>query len=315
MGREHFKAALKSMPDDPRAFSAAKWRYMDAVMIAQDLTSTDKVVASRIVSKYIGAEHGYAWPSEPTLANELGMGERTVRRSIATLAETGWLVKLDGGGRKTGGGGRSNGYTIDWKSFSADTRPPESGLSENDDSDQNTRPPVAKNPATSGQNTRPPVASNIAHIKNPVKNPSTSALACAREASPPPANSNEGLEASRLTVVQRLGGQAVVDAWRGRHGIGLYLWQNIADNLAGAHGLHDPIPTNAVATAARQTTDAMNAYFEMTIRDLDREGRLSEIEGIVSEHDLACFKSYGTIEIEGEDQDRLLERLHELGRL
>ena len=298
MGREHFKAALKSMPDDPRAFSAAKWRYMDAVMIAQDLTSTDKVVASRIVSKYIGAEHGYAWPSEPTLANELGMGERTVRRSIATLAETGWLVKLDGGGRKTGGGGRSNGYTIDWKSFSADTRPP-----------------VAKNPATSGQNIRPPVASNIAHIKNPVKNPSTSALACAREASPPPANSNEGLEASRLTVVQRLGGQAVVDAWRGRHGIGLYLWQNIADNLAGAHGLYDPIPTNAVATAARQTTDAMNAYFEMTIRDLDREGRLSEIEGIVSEHDLACFKSYGTIEIEGEDQDRLLERLHELGRL
>jgi hypothetical protein len=123
------------------------------------------------------------------------------------------------------------------------------------------------------------------------------------------------LEASRLTVVQRLGGQAVVDAWRGRHGIGLYLWQNIADNLAGAHGLYDPIPTNAVATAARQTTDAMNAYFEMTIRDLDREGRLSEIEGIVSEHDLACFKSYGTIEIEGEDQDRLLERLHELGRL
>jgi len=315
MGREHFKAALKSMPDDPRAFSAAKWRYMDAVMIAQDLTSTDKVVASRIVSKYIGAEHGYAWPSEPTLANELGMGERTVRRSIATLAETGWLVKLDGGGRKTGGGGRSNGYTIDWKSFSADTRPPESGLSENDDSDQNTRPPVAKNPATSGQNTRPPVASDIAHIKNPVKNPSNSALACAREASPPPANSNEGLEASRLTVVQRLGGQAVVDAWRGRHGIGLYLWQNIADNLAGAHGLYDPIPTNAVATAARQTTDAMNAYFEMTIRDLDREGRLSEIEGIVSEHDLACFKSYGTIEIEGEDQDRLLERLHELGRL
>jgi len=315
MGREHFKAALKSMPDDSRAFSAAKWRYMDAVMIAQDLTSTDKVVASRIVSKYIGAEHGYAWPSEPTLANELGMGERTVRRSIATLAETGWLVKLDGGGRKTGGGGRSNGYTIDWKSFSADTRPPESGLSENDDSDQNTRPPVAKNPATSGQNTRPPVASNIAHIKNPVKNPSNSALACAREASPPPANSNEGLEASRLTVVQRLGGQAVVDAWRGRHGIGLYLWQNIADNLAGAHGLYDPIPTNAVATAARQTTDAMNAYFEMTIRDLDREGRLSEIEGIVSEHDLACFKSYGTIEIEGEDQDRLLERLHELGRL
>jgi len=107
----------------------------------------------------------------------------------------------------------------------------------------------------------------------------------------------------------------VVDAWRGRHGIGLYLWQNIADNLAGSHGLYDPISTNALATAARQTTDAMNAYFEMTIRDLDREGRLSEIEGIVSEHDLACFKSYGTIEIEGEDQDRLLERLHELGRL
>jgi hypothetical protein len=166
-----------------------------------------------------------------------------------------------------------------------------------------------------GRHGRTSYSTNIAHIKNPVKNPSASALACAREASPPPANSNEGLEASRLTVVQRLGGQAVVDAWRGRHGIGLYLWQNIADNLAGAHGLYDPIPTNAVATAARQTTDAMNAYFEMTIRDLDREGRLSEIEGIVSEHDLACFKSYGTIEIEGEDQDRLLERLHELGRL
>jgi hypothetical protein len=136
MGRECFKAALKSMPDDPREFSAAKWRFMDAVTIADNLTSTDKVIACRIVSKYIGAEHGYAWPSECTLATEMGMGERTVRRSIANLAETGWLVKLDGGGRKTGGGGRSNGYTIDWKRFSVDTRPPESGLSENDDPDE-----------------------------------------------------------------------------------------------------------------------------------------------------------------------------------
>ena len=288
---------------------------MDAVTIAGNLTSTDKVVACRIVSKYIGAEHGYAWPSECTLASEMGMGERTVRRSIANLAETGWLVKLDGGGRKTGGGGRSNGYTIDWQRFSIDTRPPESGLSENDDSDQNTRPDLAKNPATSGQNTRPPVASYKAHLINPLNQPSTSALTSVREASPPPANSNGGSEASRQTVVQRLGGQTVVDAWREKHRMGLSLWNYIADNLAGAHGPYDPIPSDAVAKVARQATDTMEAYIEMTIRELDREGCLSDIEGAISDHDIKCCLSYGTIEIDGDEQDRLLKRLHEIGRL
>jgi hypothetical protein len=68
-----------------------------------DLASGPKLVAL-VIATYLSEQQAVAWPSQKTLAVKTSIGERSVRRHLATLEESGWLRRerrTDKGGHRT----------------------------------------------------------------------------------------------------------------------------------------------------------------------------------------------------------------------
>ncbi len=86
----------------------ASWRRVvewRAVIRRSGLPSTARLVALAL-SDYMSPAGGSAYPGADRLADETGLGVRTVRRDLASLVELGYLtVAGEGGGR-----GRANAY-------------------------------------------------------------------------------------------------------------------------------------------------------------------------------------------------------------
>lgn len=68
-----------------------------------DLASGPKLVAL-VIATYLNEQQAAAWPSQKTLAGKTSIGERSVRRHLATLEQAGWLRRehrTDKGGHRT----------------------------------------------------------------------------------------------------------------------------------------------------------------------------------------------------------------------
>lgn len=72
------------------------WR---SAVCESDLTPTVRHVALTL-SLYMNERGGSAFPGATRLAHDTGLHEDTIRRSLAHLAEGGWLVLVERGGRK-----------------------------------------------------------------------------------------------------------------------------------------------------------------------------------------------------------------------
>lgn len=186
-GRHAFKAAMASYPKDAGKATAAKMRCLRAMAsdpyLSGEAVKTAILILDRINTTPGDRKEGYAFPSVERLIEDRQGSRRAIFRHIKELCSRGYLVKLPGGGNKTGGNGRANAYTIDWKRFSADTVPEVTPLDEQDEygtgsepvSDPHTVPEMALNGATSGTHTVPEVApqsSNVNPLIESSKHPS-----------------------------------------------------------------------------------------------------------------------------------------------
>jgi predicted transcriptional regulator len=81
-----------------------KLEFYDRLTCCAELLPLDTRVAWRLLS-YANHETGCAWPAVETLATEVKANERSVRRSLKRLVETGWFQSESGKGR-----GRTSRY-------------------------------------------------------------------------------------------------------------------------------------------------------------------------------------------------------------
>ena len=89
---------------DATKYTAAKLKLYDLITCAPELTAEDCRVAWRLLSR-CGEKYKAAWPAATTIASEIGITLRSVRRSLPRLVEQGWFRPMKGGGR-----GRSTVY-------------------------------------------------------------------------------------------------------------------------------------------------------------------------------------------------------------
>lgn len=83
---------------DAKEFIRQKMRFCDALNADNGLTRTAHGVARQLVSKYLNRQNQLAWPSAETLANDLNVSVRSVRRDIRQLTQPeGWFIKVQGG--------------------------------------------------------------------------------------------------------------------------------------------------------------------------------------------------------------------------
>lgn len=128
-------------------------QWILAVMKDEELTSGEKVVLIRLIM-FRNRKDGMAWPSNPTLAEDCGVAESTVRRATRK-AEDRFLKKVQKG---TGGQASSKNQTNKW-SFLIPSNPSTSDRVEEAEP-LHTRPPSKSNPSTSEISTPSPVNVN-----------------------------------------------------------------------------------------------------------------------------------------------------------
>ncbi len=98
---------------DRKELTAAKFRFHDAVNLDNRLTDTDRRISWLLLSTYLNYERQAAWPSAETIAKDLQVHIRTVRRSVDRLTrQGGWWIKQQTD--KRGGRGWHNRYTPNW---------------------------------------------------------------------------------------------------------------------------------------------------------------------------------------------------------
>lgn len=78
-----------------KALTARKLAHFDAAVASPDLNGTDCRVLWAVLQR-IGDEGGQCWESPAAIGERIHVCERTVRRSLATLTEGGWLSKTAG---------------------------------------------------------------------------------------------------------------------------------------------------------------------------------------------------------------------------
>jgi hypothetical protein len=81
--------------DHPAA--RVKAAFSDYIRKHPELSSSAKLVGGLITSWY-SESRGYAWPSNSAMAEDLGLGVRTVRMATGELHERGLIHKVEGGG-------------------------------------------------------------------------------------------------------------------------------------------------------------------------------------------------------------------------
>ena len=96
---------------DRKAFSAARWRFLDALARA-DVEHVEFRIAYLIVSR-INQGQRWAYPSLETLAAEVGCSRSTAKRAIRSLVDGAWLVR-----HRIGSGKLASEYGIDWGRWS-----------------------------------------------------------------------------------------------------------------------------------------------------------------------------------------------------
>ena len=87
--------------------TARKLKWLEVVATDTALGDASVRVATVLALKYLNSRSGIAFPSQATLAADIGVTELTVRRAIVPLVDAGYLFK------KRGGAGRSNRYEIE----------------------------------------------------------------------------------------------------------------------------------------------------------------------------------------------------------
>lgn len=83
---------------DPKERTALKINYVLAVNRAPDMSSTARRVAIALTLDHLHNSEtndlcGFAWPSQETLAAELGRGLRTIQDALTELDARGWLLR------------------------------------------------------------------------------------------------------------------------------------------------------------------------------------------------------------------------------
>lgn len=89
----------------------ARRDWLDAVAAEPGVPSGAFRVAYA-VEQFINGKTGEAWPSQGTLAERSGMGERAVRKHLETLQRLGWLTVLNGRDRTQPRTARGSHYRI-----------------------------------------------------------------------------------------------------------------------------------------------------------------------------------------------------------
>jgi Helix-turn-helix domain len=149
------------MSDDTpyKAFTRARLQAADKLRRNGKLSATARIVGLEILAR-VNRVNGGAWPSETTIADHLGIGERTVRRAIVQLKADGFKVM-----RRRG---RSNVY---FPAFADRTEANLAGVEADPREANLASNPGQKRPHTPDKNGRLTLSSN------PVRTPSTEAAA------------------------------------------------------------------------------------------------------------------------------------------
>lgn len=82
-----------------RSFTSAKLNILDCISMDPRRTPTEFLVAFRL-AQHANGETGAIFPSQQTIAEQIGKPVRTVRAAIAGLKRKGWLVVRKGGFNK-----------------------------------------------------------------------------------------------------------------------------------------------------------------------------------------------------------------------
>lgn len=89
-----------------KEITRSKLQWLDQVAADQAVSATTFRVAYVLMSRYLDAKTGDAYPSQSTLAEACGLKERATRNALTALAETGYLE------HKKGGWGFQNRYRM-----------------------------------------------------------------------------------------------------------------------------------------------------------------------------------------------------------
>lgn len=76
-----------------------RYKWLKAVMQAEGLTPTAKVLASALAVQFANEETGQINPSQSTLADYLKVHKDTIKRCLRELRNAGWLLASGSGGR------------------------------------------------------------------------------------------------------------------------------------------------------------------------------------------------------------------------
>lgn len=141
-----------------RSFAAWKLDLLDRMSVDRRLSATDYRVAYRLLH-YMDAATGNCFPKQETIAADLGVTDRTVRKALVDLCACGWLQIEEWSPRK--GRGKSNLYRF--QDVTTGSAVPVN------DTDTGNRIPV--NDATTGNSAQDfrkkgSSASNIEHVEN-----------------------------------------------------------------------------------------------------------------------------------------------------
>jgi len=93
-----------------RGFTAWKLDLLDRMSTDRRLSATDFRVAYRLLS-YMNAESGACFPKQETIADDVGVTDRTIRHSLVNLRACGWL-KIEER-QLPNGRGKSNFYLFE----------------------------------------------------------------------------------------------------------------------------------------------------------------------------------------------------------
>jgi len=123
-----------------------KWALLEAMAVDPELSHLDFRIATRLI-RYLHYRRKVAFPGVAILVNEVRANERSVRRSLDRLVQSGWWLKAaQGGGR-----GRASVYMPNFAKL--ETGAPESGflkrMVNEPESERETRAPESFQPATS----------------------------------------------------------------------------------------------------------------------------------------------------------------------
>lgn len=151
------------------SFTRNRMIWIERVVTDKELCANAKVLGVLLATKYLNRRTGVCWPAIATLADDMGVDEKTIRRATGSLVERGYLQS------KQRGLGLSNVYSI---SFPDDTSRPDTnvqsgtGTSVQSDTsrvDTSARPERTPVPAQNGHQC-PPNLLNEPFEGNPLNN-------------------------------------------------------------------------------------------------------------------------------------------------